>query len=124
MNTSDIIKRIDALCAKKGWSYYKLAKEAQIPYSSLNTMMKHNHIPTIHTLNKICIGLGISLSHFFTAFDNHLNPQQQSFIDMWNQLNTDEQNLVIAYMSGLLHRPIIINDIGDNNGLQQNTEHN
>lgn len=118
MNTSDIIKRIDELCTKKGWSYYKLAKESKIPYSSLNTMIKHNHAPTIHTLNKICIGFGISLSDFFTVFDTHHSLQQQSFVDMWNHLNTDEQTLVLVYMSGLLHRPIITNDdTGDHNGL-------
>lgn len=118
MDNLDIIKRIKALCTEKGWSYYKLAKQAKIPYSSLNTMLKHNHTPTIYTLNKICIGLGISLSQFFAEFDNKTNQQESAFLNMWHNLNPSDQNLVIAYMSGLLHRPIIIERIGDNNEIQ------
>lgn len=67
MPTEDnpILKRIKILYMKKGWSVYRLAKESKIAYSSLNNMFLRNTQPTIYTLEKICCGLGISMSEFF-----------------------------------------------------------
>ena len=69
MDYNDINKRILELCKEKNWSEYKLSQESNIPNSSINAMFKHNHVPTIHNLKKICDAFQITLSQFF---DNHL----------------------------------------------------
>ena len=48
--------KILELCKLRGITIYKLSKKSNIPYSSLNTMLKHQHIPTISSLIKICNG--------------------------------------------------------------------
>ena len=69
MNNNEILKKIETYMKLRNWSIYKLAKEADIPYSSLNSMFLKNTQPTIPTLEKICSGLNISMSDFFS--DKH-----------------------------------------------------
>ena len=65
MRDTDVIQHIQDLCKERNWSYYRLAKESDIPYSTLNNMMNRTNIPTIPTLQKLCDGFGITLSDFF-----------------------------------------------------------
>lgn len=36
MRDKDVIQHIQDLCKERSWTYYRLAKEADIPYSTLN----------------------------------------------------------------------------------------
>lgn len=65
MEENYVLKRIRDMMAQRGWSIYKLAKESDIPYSSLNSLFLKNNQPTIYTLEKICSGFHVSLSQFF-----------------------------------------------------------
>lgn len=110
-----VVKHIKELLTQKGWTTYKLAKKANIPYSSLNTMLKHGHIPTTNNLIKICEGLGISLSQFFLTLENDQEcvNKEQELLNIWHTLNDRQQELVITYMHGLAgkERKISKNDI-------------
>lgn len=67
-------------------------------------MFKHNHVPTIHNLKKICDAFQITLSQFF---DNHLfntSNNTSLYIELWNHLNINDQEKVLIYMHGLLHK--------------------
>lgn len=101
MDINDINRRILELCEEKGWSEYKLAKESGIPNSSLNSIFKNNHTPNFYTLQKICEGLQIPLSHFFDSklFSNIDTPV---FLKLWNSLDDDCREKVLIYMYGLL----------------------
>ena len=39
MRDKDVIQHIQDLCKERSWTYYRLAKEADIPYSTLNNMV-------------------------------------------------------------------------------------
>ena len=67
-----IAKRIQELCEKKQLSMYALSKRTEISQSSLSNLMKRGSIPTFFTLDRICDGLGITLSQFF-AEDERLD---------------------------------------------------
>ena len=92
------------MCRERDWSYYRLAKESDIPYSTLNNMINRTNIPTIPTLQKLCDGFGITLSDFFT--ENSDRPQltvgQQEVIELYNRLDHEKKNVLKAYMKGLL----------------------
>lgn len=106
MNYNDVNKRILELCNQKGWSKYKLAQESNICNSAISAMFKHNHIPTIHNLKKICNAFQITLSQFF---DNALFQQEintQLYNELWNQLSTPDKEKILIYMHGLLHKEI------------------
>ena len=101
-----VIARIRQLCAKKGWSYYRLAKESGRPYSTLNTMMLKTNAPSITTLSKICNGLGVTLAQFFDeqSEPEMLTHEQRECLRIWDSLNRTEKKQAIAYMQGLHER--------------------
>lgn len=106
MNDFDVMGRIKELCASRSWTYYRLAKEAGIPYSSLSTMLHKAYVPSIPSLIKICNGFGITLSQFFAIEDDaaKLTKKQKVCLEHWNQLDEQSQTLALAYMKGLADR--------------------
>lgn len=89
MENNSTLIRIQELCRQRGWSLYKLAKESDIAYSSLNNIFLRNTQPTIPTLEKICNGFGISLSEFFIESSPKSTPI----------LSADEEELISCYRS-------------------------
>ena len=106
MDYNNVNKRILELCERRNWSEYKLSRIANIPNSSINAMFKYNHVPTIHNLKKICDAFQITLSQFFNSKLFGQNNKDQLYIELWNQLNINDQEKVIIYMHGLLHKEI------------------
>lgn len=106
MDNFDVMARIRELCASRSWTFYRLAKESGIPYSSLNTMLHKNYVPTVPSLMKLCDGFGITLAQFFAPEDEaaKLTRGQKSCLAHWDQLDEHSQELAIAYMEGLAAR--------------------
>ena len=68
-----LINRIAQLCQDKGYSYYKLAYKASIPFSTLINIMKgKSKNPGMFTIMKICDALEVSLRDFFDTKDFEL----------------------------------------------------
>lgn len=65
MEHNKLLSKIQALLDERNWSLYRLAKESNISYSSLNSLFLKNNQPTVATLEKVCSGFHISLSEFF-----------------------------------------------------------
>lgn len=65
LTPNQILSRIEYFLTKKKWSRYRLAKESNIPYSSLDNLYKRNSYPSIPMLYKICQSFNISLHEFF-----------------------------------------------------------
>ena len=106
MDYNEVNKRILELCEQRNWSEYKLAQKANIPNSSINAMLKHNHVPTIYNLEKICNAFEITLSQFFDSKLFNKQDNTELYIQLWRDLHESEKQLVITYMHGLLKRPI------------------
>ena len=101
--------RIRALLEYKHWTIYRLAKEAKLPYSSLNNIFARNSCPSIATLEKICNGLNISLSDFFEYNANplqseELTEKEQEIINAYRSLSSKDKDLFAAYLDGLCKR--------------------
>ncbi len=102
----DVIKRIQELLEFNHWSLYKLAKESDLPYSSLNNLFHRKNCPTVATLERICSGLGISLSEFFNFRENPLrnneiSPEKQDILNAYDTLSAKDKELLLAYLQGL-----------------------
>ena len=106
MNDFDVIGRINELCKARSWTYYRLAKESGIPYSTLNTMLHKTYVPTVPSLMKLCDGFGISVAQFFSDQDETvlLTKKQKECLAQWDRLDTHGQELALAYMEGLAAR--------------------
>ena len=72
-----LVNRIAQLCQNKGYSYYKLAYKASIPFSTLiNIVEGKSKNPGIFTIMKICDALEVSLRDFFDTKDFELIVQE------------------------------------------------
>lgn len=102
-----VIQRLKDLCAENHWTFYRLAKESQIPYTTLMNMFKKNTMPTIPTLSHICSGFGITLSQFFQD-DNKtitLTDEQKRLLDAFTSLSVEKKLFCLKLMDGLKELP-------------------
>ncbi len=91
----DVKARLQQLMDERGWTIYRVAKEADIPWSTVRNMFKRNTEPSIATLESICNGMGMTLPQFFDV-DNQmgLTAEQCQLIQQWSKLNDREKRLV------------------------------
>ena len=107
MTIEDIIKRINELLEFNHWTLYKLAKESDLPFSSLNNIYNRKTFPSILTLCKICKGFNITLSEFFDydkfpLRDYSYSEDEQALINKFRSLPNRKKELLKAYLDGLL----------------------
>ena len=104
MQEEQVILRIQALCVARSWTLYRLAKESDIPYSTLCTMLHKANAPSIPTLIKICNGFGITLAEFFDEHNElaFMTQRQKVHLQQWNSLNIENQQHVDNYISFLI----------------------
>ena len=98
----DVKERLQQLMDERGWTIYKVAKEADIPWSTVRNMFKRNTEPSIATLECICKGMGLTLPQFFDV-DNQmgLTDEQRQLIQQWSKLNDRNKRLVSELVKAL-----------------------
>ena len=98
----DVKERLQQLMDERGWTIYKVAKEADIPWSTVRNMFKRNTEPSIATLESICKGMGMTLPQFFDV-DNQmgLTEEQRQLIQQWSRLNDRDKRLVSELVDAL-----------------------
>ena len=98
----DVKARLQQLMDERNWTIYKVAKEADIPWSTVRNMFKRNTEPSIITLECICRGMGISLSQFFDEENKMgLTGEQAQLIRDWSKLNERNKRLVSELVEAL-----------------------
>lgn len=88
----DVLDEITRLRLERNWSEYDLAKHSNLSQSTISTWYRKNQMPTVQSLEKICAGLGITLSQFFAEEEEafYLTAEQRNLLEHWSAL-TDEQ---------------------------------
>ena len=77
----DVKERLQPLMDERGWTIYRVAKEADIPWSTVRNIFKRNTEPSISTLEALFKGMGMSLPQFFdTDNDMGLSPDQAQLL--------------------------------------------
>ena len=93
--TFDILGRIERERLSRGWSEYALAENSGLTQSTISTWRRRNLQPNVASLEKICSGLGISLSQFFQEEDSvYLTPDQKEILDLWAKLSPAQRTAV------------------------------
>lgn len=102
--TFDILKKIDDERMKRNWSEYSLAKNADLTQSTISTWYRRNLQPSVASIEKICKGLGISLSEFFNDESSYmyLTPQQNEILELWEALTPAQRDSVINMLKSFL----------------------
>ncbi len=85
--------RIKELCDKQQITKYRLSQMTGVTQTVLSRIMKGENVPTIQTIEKICVALNISLAQFFAKGDNppDLTAEQKEIVETWNGLNPEER---------------------------------
>lgn len=61
----DILAAIVQYREERGWTEYQLAEKADLPQSTISSWYRKGMMPTVPSLQKICVAFGITLSQLF-----------------------------------------------------------
>ena len=98
-NPMDIRAKIKRLMDARGWTEYRLAKEAGLSQSTVSHLFKRENAPTFFTVESICKAFGISLAQFFAEADevDSFTEEQRAVLLLWGALD-EEQRKVVRYI--------------------------
>lgn len=100
----DITERIRQLNAARGWTIYKLAKEARVSPSTLTNMVRRGTSPSLATLERLCKAYGIDLVQLL--YDEkelvQLTEAQREHLQKWDLLTERQKKAVDLFIQGLL----------------------
>ncbi len=104
MRENAVIDRIKELCCEYSWSYYRLAKESGIAYSTLSTMFRKTGTPSVETIEKICNAFGIPLSQFFLEIEEQCpsDRRRAAYLRCWEKLTPENQSAAEQFADYLL----------------------
>lgn len=95
----DVIKRIEELQKERGWTEYRLAREAGLAQSTIANIFHRHTVPSIRTLETICDTFGITLSQFFSdGKEVSLSKEQSELLSAWSRLNPEQKSSLLKMM--------------------------
>ena len=96
----NILDEIVRLRTERNWSEYTLAKNCGLSQSTIGGWYRSHQTPTIQTLDKICRGLGITLSQFFAEDGDpvSLTREERDMLDVWCALPPQKRRLVVELL--------------------------
>ena len=94
----DAQKRIKQLMEERGWTDYRLAKEANLSHSTITNLFKRNNAPTLPTLE-----VGITLAQFFAEGGEavEITDEQRELFAKWSTLTEKQKALLLEFISTL-----------------------
>ena len=104
MKLNKLLIKIQELMDERNWTLYRLSKESNIPYSSLNSLFLKNNQPTVSTLEKVCDGFHITLSEFFaedTPYRNEtplITEDEKIVLDTFRNLSKKDKQKYLEIM--------------------------
>ena len=89
----DILETIAIYRQERGWTEYQLAEHSGLPQSTISSWYRKSMVPTVPSLEKVCIAFGITLSQLFAENDEPvtLTPSQKALLDKWDRLDEEQQ---------------------------------
>ena len=94
----DIQKKIKEMMKERGWTDYRLCKESGLSASTVANMFNRNNLPTIPTLEAICMAFGITLSQFFSESEMlSLTEEQRHLLSGWGKLSEEQRKLLLKF---------------------------
>ena len=78
-----------------GWSEYRLAIASDLSQSTVANSFNLNTVPSVATLESICVGFGITLAQFFAEGDFvELTTEQQEMFAAWSTLTKEQKDVL------------------------------
>ena len=84
----DVPARLKQLMEERGMNVYALAQASDVSWQTVKNIFTLTSNPSVGTLQKICRGLGVTLSQFFATEEDGniitITYEQQNVIDSLN----------------------------------------
>lgn len=100
----NVLERITELRKQKQWTEYQLAEHSGLTQSTISSWYRKGILPTIPSLEKICIAFGISISQFFDEKDNEMsiiNPTQKELLECASKLTNEQYDALVQFLTKL-----------------------
>ena len=97
----NVLERITELREQKKWTEYQLAERSGLTQSTISSWYRKDILPTLPSLEHICVAFGISLSQFFDDKSNkniYINPKQKQLLELTDKLNTEQFDALINFL--------------------------
>ena len=92
----DILAAITEYRMERGCTEYQLAERSGLPQSTISSWYRKNMVPSIPSLNKICVAFGITMSQLFSEDDSpvSLTDNQRKLLENWSKLSQEQQEIL------------------------------
>jgi len=100
----DVLSKIQTERQKRGWTEYTLAKNSELSQSTISSWYRKDLEPSLASIEKICNGLGITLSQFFSLeeYTNALSQDQKELLETWEQLSKEQRLALISLLRSFI----------------------
>lgn len=61
----DVLQKLRQLQQERGWSDYRIAKEAKLSPNTVSNIFRRGTLPSVSTLEALCGAFGITVAQFF-----------------------------------------------------------
>lgn len=98
----NVLERITELREQKRWTEYQLAENSGLTQSTISSWYRKDILPTLPSLEKICMAFGMSLSQFFCEDMNDIsfiNTKQKQLLDMTSRLDNNQIDALIHFLN-------------------------
>lgn len=91
----NVLHRLIELQEQRGWSDYRIAKEAGLSPNTVSNIYRRNNTPSLSTLEALCNAFGITMSQFFAENEMvELSPELKKLFEKWAALSEDQKNAI------------------------------
>ena len=91
----NIRERLLQLQEQRGWSDYKIAKEAGLSPNTVSNIYKRGFTPSLATIELLCKAFGITMSQFFAEGNMiETTPEMQELFEKWSSLTDEQKNAI------------------------------
>lgn len=100
----NVLERITELREQKNWSEYQLAEHSGLTQSTISSWYRKDVLPTLPSLERICLAFGISISQFFDDENNEvslINPKQKQLLEYAARLDNEQYDALINFLDKL-----------------------
>ena len=88
----DIRKRLMELQQQRGWSDYKIAKEAGLSPNTVSNIYRRGNTPSLVTLEALCKAFGMTMAQFFSEGDMiEVTPELRELFEKWTALSPEQK---------------------------------
>lgn len=91
----DVRERLIQLQQQRGWTDYRIAKEAGLSSNTVSNIYRRYNVPSIPTLEALCKAFGITMAQFFAEDDLvELTPEVRELVEKWSALTDDQKSAI------------------------------